>query len=84
LGTAPDEVIAQRVGRTANAVRIKRERLGIPRPNYRDGHRRWTDEELALLGAADDDAIARQIDRPASAVLSKRHELRIWCRRENG
>jgi hypothetical protein len=31
LGTGTDEAIAQRLGRTANAVRIKRHRLGISR-----------------------------------------------------
>jgi hypothetical protein len=82
LGTVSDDAIAERIGRTPNAVRIMRDRLGIPRPNYRDGHRRWTEEELALLGAADDEAIARQINRPASAVRSKRHELRIGRRRK--
>jgi hypothetical protein len=31
LGTAPDAEVAARVGRSAQAVRIKRSRLGIPR-----------------------------------------------------
>jgi|SRR5579864_6124697 len=35
LGTDSDDVIAQRIGRTANAVRIMREQLGISRPKYR-------------------------------------------------
>lgn len=30
LGTAPDEVVAARIGRTATAVRVKRNALGIP------------------------------------------------------
>jgi len=38
LGTAPDDVVAARVGRTANAVRVMRTRLGIP--TARDGRRK--------------------------------------------
>jgi hypothetical protein len=38
LGKLPDEEVAARVGRSPNAVRIKRERLGIPNP--RDRRRR--------------------------------------------
>jgi hypothetical protein len=30
LGTARDEVVARRIGRTAEAVRVKRVRFGIP------------------------------------------------------
>jgi hypothetical protein len=32
VGTAPDEEIALRTGRTKQAVRAKREQLGIPNP----------------------------------------------------
>jgi hypothetical protein len=35
LGKLPDEEVAARMGRTHNAVRIKRERLGIPNPRDR-------------------------------------------------
>jgi hypothetical protein len=35
LGTAPDDVVAARVGRTAGAVRQKRCALGIPNPHDR-------------------------------------------------
>jgi hypothetical protein len=31
LGTLPDEEVARRTGRTTNAVRQKRELLGIPK-----------------------------------------------------
>jgi len=31
LGTAPDEVIAAQIGKTVNAVRIRRQRAGIAR-----------------------------------------------------
>jgi hypothetical protein len=35
LGKRPDDEVAARTGRTPNAVRIKRERLGIPNPRDR-------------------------------------------------
>jgi transposase-like protein len=35
LGKLPDEEVATKVGRTPNAVRIKREKLGIPNPRVR-------------------------------------------------
>lgn len=35
LGTAPDDVVARRVGRTTEAVRVMRSRLGIPNPRDR-------------------------------------------------
>jgi hypothetical protein len=38
LGTLPDDEVAARIGRTTNAVRIKRTKLGIP--NVRDRRRR--------------------------------------------
>jgi hypothetical protein len=38
LGRLPDEEVAAKVGRTHNAGRIKREKLGIPNP--RDRRRR--------------------------------------------
>jgi hypothetical protein len=42
LGTAPDEEIAARLGRTTNAIRVKRTKLGIRtarhRPNQSESH----------------------------------------------
>jgi hypothetical protein len=35
LGTLPDDEVARRTGRTCNAVRQKREKLGILNPNDR-------------------------------------------------
>jgi hypothetical protein len=40
LGKLPDEEVARRVGRTPNAVRQKREKLGIPNPTARPRGRR--------------------------------------------
>jgi len=73
LGRAPDEEVAARIGRTANAVRLKRTRLGIPDPG---GHG-WTAEEVALLGTAPDAEVAARIGRTRTAVTQKRWELRI-------
>ena len=36
LGKLPDDEVAERTGRSPNAVRIKRERLGIPNPEGRE------------------------------------------------
>src|SRR5262245_10493912 len=73
LGTAPDAEVAGRIGRTTNAVRIRRTRLGIPDPG---GHG-WTAEELALLGTAPDEEVARRIGRTPGAVTHKRCKLGI-------
>ncbi|HKB35614.1 MAG TPA: hypothetical protein VKD72_04115 [Gemmataceae bacterium] len=73
LGTAPDEEIAARIGRTTTAVRIMRTRLGISDPG---GHG-WTADELALLGTAPDEEVARRIGRTQGAVTKKRCKLGI-------
>jgi hypothetical protein len=39
LGKLPDDEVAAKVGRTPNAVRIKREKLGVPNPQERNRHR---------------------------------------------
>jgi hypothetical protein len=33
LGALPDDEVARRTGRSCNAVRVKRDRLGIPKPD---------------------------------------------------
>jgi hypothetical protein len=68
LGTAPDAELARRIGRSANAVRVMRTRLGIPDPG---GHG-WTAEEVALLGTAPDAEVATRIGRSVTAVMLKR------------
>jgi hypothetical protein len=73
LGTLPDDELARQLGKTENAVRIQRERRGIPNPS---GHG-WSEEELALLGTLPDADVAKQIDRTEGAVTSKRCELGI-------
>jgi len=47
LGKMSDADLARRLGRTFVAIRVRRNRLGIP--NYRHPVRRWTPEEEALL-----------------------------------
>jgi hypothetical protein len=73
LGTAPDEEIAARVGRSADAVRKRRNCLGIPHPS---GHG-WTGEEVALLGTAPDEEVAERIGRTTGAVTRKHCKLEI-------
>jgi hypothetical protein len=77
LGTAPDGDVARRIGRTANAVRIMRERLGIPRPVGG----RWTAEAVALLGKLPDGEVAPRLGRSLSSVTQKRCKLGIPPRR---
>jgi hypothetical protein len=73
LGTTPDGDVARRIGRTANAVRLMGERLGIPRPVGG----RWTAEAVALLGTLPDSEVARRLGRSLSSVTQKRCKLRI-------
>jgi hypothetical protein len=65
--------VAERIGRTTNAVRVMRTRLGIPDPG---GHG-WTADELALLGTTPDEEVARRIGRTRGAVTQKRCKLGI-------
>src|SRR6266478_5590203 len=48
LGTMPDAELAKGLGRTFWAVRVRRNRLGIP--PFQSRFRRWTPKEEALLG----------------------------------
>ena len=73
LGTAPDAEVARRIGRTPEAVRVMRDRRGIPRP----AGGRWRDEDLALLGTLPDSEVARRLGRSLSSVTQKRCKLRI-------
>jgi hypothetical protein len=73
LGTVPDDEVAQRTGRTAGAVRQKREELGIPNP----AGNRWRPEDIALLGTLPDAEVARQLGRAIQSVTQKRIKLGI-------
>ncbi len=74
LGTLPDEEVVRKTGRSANAVRLKRERIGILGPE--DG-RLWTAEEAALLGKLADREVAKRTGRTPGAVTQKRIALGI-------
>jgi hypothetical protein len=67
--------VAALTGRSENAVRQKREDLGIPNPE--GGRPGWAADELALLGKHPDDEVARRTGRTAGAVTSKRIKLGI-------
>jgi hypothetical protein len=73
LGLYPDDRVAELTGRTENAVRLKRQKLGIPNPAGPG----WTAEELALLGTAPDAEVAARIGRTEGAVTLKRCRLGI-------
>ena len=80
LGTAPDAEVAERTGRTVNAVRVKRERLRLTKPEVeRPGpHKPWSakaDEWALTLPPAE---VARRTGRTLMAVYRRRSVL--WCR----
>jgi hypothetical protein len=71
--TVGDDVSAVRTGRSANAVRVKRSKLGIPNPSGPG----WTAEKLGLLGSMPDAEVAEKIGRTPMAVTEKRCKLGI-------
>jgi hypothetical protein len=73
LGLLPDEEVAARTGRTAGAVRQKREELGIANP----AGNRWRPEGIALLGTLPDAEVAQRLGRPLRSVTQKRCKLGI-------
>jgi hypothetical protein len=70
LGVHPDSRVAALTGRSAGAVRQKREELGIPNPE--GGRLGWAADELALLGKLPDGEVARRTGGTEGAVTSKR------------
>jgi len=75
LGTATDQKIAHRLGRTLQTVRYKRRRLKIPAVVEQS----WTKAELALLGTMRDEKLARKIGRSVNAVHTQRNNRGIPC-----
>jgi hypothetical protein len=73
LGTLPDEEVAQRTGRTVDAVRRKRWERAIPNP----ASNRWAAEDVALLGTEPDKVVAEMVRRSVGAVLQKRIKMGI-------
>jgi hypothetical protein len=51
--------VAQRIGRSANAVAIRRQKLGIPKFDHRS--RPYTAEENRLMGTMPDKELARRL-----------------------
>jgi hypothetical protein len=73
LGKLTDDEIARRTGRSWNAVRQKREELGLPNP----AAGRWAAEEVALLGTLADEEVARGLGRSLRSVIRMRRKLGI-------
>jgi hypothetical protein len=65
--------VARRTGRAVQAVRQKREELGIA--NLCGN--RWTAQAIALLGTLPDHEVARRLGRSLQSVTQKRCKLRI-------
>jgi hypothetical protein len=77
LGTKPDRVMAEQLGRTIWSVRTRRRKLGVARYIDVDEYRRWTAEEDGLLGTRPDKEVARQLARSLQAVHTRRFVLGI-------
>jgi hypothetical protein len=78
LGKVPDDEIARRTGRTVNAVRQRRELLGIPNPTAREGaygSAPWSKEEEELLRQLLPPEAAQQTGRTLHAVYNRRSAL---------
>src|SRR5881392_3810970 len=73
LGTKPDAEVARRIGRTVEAVSLKRQVLDIGAPLQTP----WRDEEIKLLGTQPDRAVGKLIGRSLAAVQGKRLLLGI-------
>jgi len=73
LGTRPDAVVARRIGRTIEAVSLKRQALGVGAPLQPP----WKQEEIELLGTQPDRAVGKLIGRSLVAVQTKRLLLGI-------
>jgi hypothetical protein len=71
-------VVAAKVGRTANAVRVMRGRLGIPNPAARPGvygSPPWTAVEDHLVRTLPPAQAAARTGRTMHAVYGRRHHL---------
>jgi hypothetical protein len=73
LGTMPDDELAALLGKSIQAVYMKREKLGIQNPSKLH----WTVEQIALLGNLPDWEVSEKIGRTTNAVTLKRIALRI-------
>jgi hypothetical protein len=64
LGMVADEDVARQTSRTVEAVRQKREEMGI----QNSAGNRWRPEEIALLGTMPDREVARRLGRSLQSV----------------
>jgi len=76
LGTARDEEIAARIRRSEDAVRARRNILGIPAWNA-SYSKPWTPQEDALLGVVPDRLLAKRLKRTFLAVQARREIKQI-------
>jgi len=76
LGTDTDERVAQKLGRSREAIRSRRSALGIP-IHHRAIPGVWTSEEERVLGTAPDAVIARRLGRNERGVQLRRQQLGI-------
>src|SRR4030042_4696576 len=79
LGTAPDRVIAKRLGRSYRSVQVGRKRRGIPAfcPQ-----KNWTRAEDRLFARRDlgPSKVAKRLGRSLPAVLARIRRVRIRAR----
>jgi hypothetical protein len=78
LGQEPDDVVAGKVGRSVNAVRLMRQRLGLANPAARPGalgSPRWSAAEDALVRRLPAAEASRRTGRTLAAVYSRRSLL---------
>jgi hypothetical protein len=71
----PDAEVARRTGRTLEAVRRKREKLGIPNPV--DGRVTWTPEQDELVRTLPPGEVAETTGRGRHAVYCRRRVLGV-------
>jgi hypothetical protein len=78
LGVRPDGEVARLTGRNTDAVRQKREKLGLANPSVPPGSRvppvRWTAEEDRLVRELSPGECASRTGRKLTAVYRRRHE----------
>src|SRR2546426_10086052 len=75
LGTKPDAELARKIGRTVEAVSLKRQKLGIEAPLQPA----WNEEEIKLLGTKTDREGARIVGRISAVVRGQqRFVASVW------
>ncbi|WP_277810675.1 hypothetical protein [Chromohalobacter canadensis] len=77
LGSAPDHIVADKIGATKAQVKFRRRTLGIPAFSSRGKKNNWSSGAIAALGKLPDSAISRRYGIPEASVQRKRTELSI-------